>query len=140
MTNPGAPSAGGGGWYVITFRAKPTDPFTVEVSQKPFPAGQALIDSGPYATQAEAQAAAQKLQSAPIPGTGIPNPFSWVGAVAHWIGDFVLSLTDVHMWISLGWIVLGGLMVLVGLNLWLGISGKVTGAMNSVRSTAAQAV
>ena len=109
------------GWYVITVRKNPQSPFTVQVSRKPFPAG-ALVDSGPYKTQAEADAAAAKLRSAPVPGTpvpGIPNPFSWIGAVSHWVGDFVLSVTDVHMWISVGWILLGAMLVIWGLLLWL---------------------
>ncbi len=121
MTSPA------GGWYVITIRRNPQSPFTVQVSQKPFPPG-ALVDSGPYATQAAAEAAAQKLRTAPVPGTPIPNPFSWVGAVAHWIGDAVLHVTDVNMWISVGWILLGLLLVALGINLWLKIPQKLGAA------------
>jgi hypothetical protein len=116
-----SPASGSGGWYVITYRKTPQDPFTVQVSQKPFPPGQALVDSGPYATQAAAEAAAQKLRTAPVPGTSIPNPFSWVGAVAHWIGDFALHITDAPMWISIGWITLGAILIFSGIMLWLKI-------------------
>jgi hypothetical protein len=37
---------------------------------------------------------------------------------AHWIGDFVTHLTDVHMWISLGWLALGLLLLVAGI-VWL---------------------
>ena len=92
-----AASGGGGGgqWYVITIRQTPQTPFTVEVSQKPFPSGAgitALEDSGPYATKTEAQAAASKLTHEIVPG--IPA----LGSAPDWqklmvqIGEVLLGL------------------------------------------------
>jgi hypothetical protein len=54
----------------------------------------------------------------------IPNPFSWLGVLAHWVGDFVKHVTDLPMWISLGWIALGLLLVSLGINLWLKLPQK----------------
>ncbi len=114
MTSPA------GQWWVISVPTSARGSPKGEVSQKPFPAG-AVVISGPYKTRAEAVAALAKGPAGQtgLPVPSIPNPFSWVGAVAHWIGDAVLHATDVHMWISIGWIVLGLWLVWMGVVLWL---------------------
>jgi hypothetical protein len=100
--------------------------------------GDNQIIYGPYPSQAAAKAAENRagqlaarqtyrgknVSQGPggfnIPGNQAPpNPFSWVGAISHWIGDFVLHLTDVHMWISIGWITLGAVLIFAGIMLWL---------------------
>jgi hypothetical protein len=80
--------------------------------------------AGPFTTQAQAQNWINSQNVPPPPDIGppsfsIPNPFSWLGAVSHWVGDFVLSITDSHMWISIGWIVLGAFLAFWGIMLWL---------------------
>lgn len=67
----------------------------------------------------------------PIPGgqpIEIPNPFGGVGGavgaasgvteVGHFLGVLVSNLTDVHLWISMGWLWLGFTLILIGLLLW----------------------
>lgn len=101
---PGGTGRGGGPLYsVVESPTRPTPP-----------AGGAIVAAGPFPTAQAAQSWIN-AQSVPAPPDfGIPNPFSWVGAVAHWIGDAVLSITDVHMWISLGWLLLGTLLIVWG--------------------------
>jgi hypothetical protein len=72
---------------------------------------------GPYATQAEAEAAAKKdvgpgpgnISSTPpgAPQLGNLNPAAAIFAVGHWLGDIVTHLTDIYMWRSMGWLLLG---------------------------------
>jgi hypothetical protein len=84
------------------------------------------VDSGPYATKAEADAALSNATASganPVSGiaanVSIPNPFSWVGAIAHWVGDLVGHLTDAAMWKSIGWMTLGIVLVIMGILLWV---------------------
>lgn len=51
-------------------------------------------------------------------GGGITNPLSGITETGHWLGVLVTNLTDVHMWISLGWLQLGVLLILIGAFLW----------------------
>lgn len=39
--------------------------------------------------------------------------------LGHWIGDFIAHITDLYMWISLGWISLGLVLLVVGILMWL---------------------
>ena len=81
------------------------------------------VGGGPYNTQAEAQAAVATIQkSNPAPGalqqiTGInPNVFS---SVQNALTGFYDKLTDGKMWRSLGWIILGVLLMFIGISLYL---------------------
>jgi len=80
---------------------------------------------GPFATRAQAVTEMNKQrQHQGVPGGGppLPNPLgflAWIQDVGHWIGVFVASITDIHMWISIGWLLLGGFLLLVGLWLWV---------------------
>lgn len=49
----------------------------------------------------------------------VSNPLAWLGAIAHWIGEAVAHILDVHMWRSIGWIVLGVVLMVAGIILWL---------------------
>ena len=49
----------------------------------------------------------------------VSNPLAWLGAIAHWIGEAVAHILDVHMWRSIGWIVLGVVLMVAGILLWL---------------------
>lgn len=94
--------------------------------------------AGPFDTRAEAQKwiDAQSLH-APDIDISLPNPFSWVGAISHWIGDAVLHLTDVSMWISIGWILLGAVLMFWGILLWLKIPQRAAGAAAKAAAAAA---
>ncbi len=115
----GGTSGGGssaGGWYVITVRKTPQTPFTVQVSQQPFPSGPgvtALQDSGPYATQAQAQAAASTLTHEIVPG--IPA----AGSTPDWQ----------TLLVRIGEVLLG--IVLIGIGL-----ARITGAQNTISAIA----
>lgn len=76
------------------------------------------------------------IQAPGVPTTG---PFSWVGAVAHWLGKFVLDLTDVHMWISLGWIVLGILLIIGGAYILIVLNGPAAKIGKAVTSATGKA-
>lgn len=70
-----------------------------------------------------------------IPG-GTAGPFSWVGVLSHWAGQFVLHLTDAHMWISLGWMVLGIALMIFGVYLLIRLSETYKQAESAIVSTA----
>lgn len=97
-----ATSSGGGTWYVISVPTSARGSAKVEVSQKPFPVGSTEV-SGPYATKAEAQAAAKKTGTG-IPLPHIPNPLSGVEAIFQ-----------ANIWIRVAEVVLGLVLVAVGL-------------------------
>jgi hypothetical protein len=91
---------------------------------------------GPYDTQAKAQAAVGSSTGSTGTGPGIANPnsqanqppanpFAGLLEIAHWIGDLVTALTDARMWISLGWLLLG--LILVAIAVW--ILGKNEGVL-----------
>jgi hypothetical protein len=90
---------------------------------------------GPYPTKAAAQAKMSALdkQHSAKTNTNIPvisqaaALASGVAEIGHWSGDLITHLTDVYMWISLGWIALGLLLLVLGL-MWL---LKKTGIMPS---------
>lgn len=107
--------------------------------------------NGPYATRAEAEAAGQKLSQpfGPQPPTGlpggIPNPFGflaalgWIQEIGHWVGLAVSAVTDIHMWISLGWLTLGFWMLVIGILLWLKIPQRAARAAKDAAAAAAVA-
>ena len=49
----------------------------------------------------------------------LSNPIAWLGAIAHWIGEAVAHILDVHMWRSIGWITLGIVLLVLGIFLWI---------------------
>lgn len=53
-------------------------------------------------------------------GGGVADATSgWLKDIGHWIGEAVAHLLDVHMWRSIGWIVLGAVLLIIGILLWL---------------------
>jgi hypothetical protein len=44
---------------------------------------------------------------------------NWLQAIAHWIGEAVAHILDIHMWRSIGWITLGIVLLVLGIFLWL---------------------
>jgi hypothetical protein len=43
----------------------------------------------------------------------------WTQGIAHWLGEAVAHILDIHMWRSIGWITLGLVLMVLGLLLWL---------------------
>jgi hypothetical protein len=90
---------------------------------------------GPFATKADAQAwvtgpgaqyfGAGKTNVAPpsdLPVTagtpGLSNPLAalgWLQDIGHWFGVAVTALTDKSTWISVGWLLLGLVLVIIAL-------------------------
>jgi hypothetical protein len=135
--------AASGTWYVIN-GAPPTGPGGIgsgildyTVAQKPFPAGATEV-SGPYRTRAEAEAglARDKARAQSFKGPDIPNPLSGIGAVGHWIGLAVKHLTDGAMWRSIGWLLLGMILVIAGVYLWFRTSNAYKSLESSVTGIA----
>jgi uncharacterized membrane protein YccF (DUF307 family) len=101
---------------------------------------------GPYATQAQANAAIAAIQKAnPAPGEvqqvtagGQSGAAAGGGvnfsSIQNALTSFYDKLTDGKMWRSLGWLLLGVLMILAGLALWLGPSAL---KMNPISRVAA---
>lgn len=92
----------------------------VESPTRPPDTSQGHTVAGPFATKAEADAwIAQRTAGPPLPS--IPNPLSflgWLQDIGHWTGILVASLTDIHMWISLGWLGLGLILLVIGFMMW----------------------
>jgi hypothetical protein len=113
---------GKGGWYVITWRPDPTTPFSVLVSQRPFPKGLALIDKGPFATQAAAQAWANTFKNSIVPGaTNVQNPLTGIQS----IGDFFGRLAEPATWVRVGEVVIGALALAIGMYMMVKDTGPV---------------
>lgn len=126
---PGIPVLGDAWWVVLTTSTNPTGQpgsgfIVVHGTQSEVYAkyGGPSDVKGPYSTQADAEAAAKKdvgtgpgsiSQTAPgqPEGLGSLNPAAAIFAVGHWLGDAVTHLTDIYMWRSLGWLLLGILFI-----------------------------
>jgi hypothetical protein len=131
----------GSGWYIIEYpvagrqQVDYTDAPNEQTAAE-FTAGTTVL-GGPYATQAAAEAAfnssaqgiaynaspqspagsgASGSSSTPSTTNQQPsNPLSWLEEIGHWMGVFVAALTDKYMWISLGWLALGLILVVVAI-------------------------
>lgn len=110
---------------------------------------------GPFGSQADAQSA--QVQN-PGPGSGIipgiiggatgnlgsgvglslPNPLSGLEAIAKIFGDFSRAVTDGKMWRSLGWLLLGILLMLAGVLLWIGPSAARRSPLGVLRDVGRQ--
>ncbi len=79
------------------------------------------ITGGPYNTEKEATSAIPAIQKAkPAPGAlaqAVPQ-LKGLEGIAHIIGDFFSGITDGKMWRSLGWLLLGILILFAGTALW----------------------
>ena len=126
-------------WYVIwtdnpaVSQRLQVQSYEIVQTQKPPSAGSTFEGltvtsvQGPYKTKAEAQSAIGATSTSGVgegAGSGVasanvPNPFSWLGVIGHWIGDLVEHLTDAAMWKSIGWLALGILLIITGILLWV---------------------
>lgn len=124
-------SNGGNGWYAIEVAELRTGRRTIYYTYAPnaqtaaeFTPG-ATVLGGPYTTEAQAEAAfpgGSAGSTAPPPGVGPPtvsqqpaNPLAGLLELGHWLGQLVNDLTDYHMWISIGWLLLGLLLIVYAL-------------------------
>lgn len=120
-------------WWVIVFTSEGGAPsyeyFQGTQAQAQARASQAAEVSsqqnlfGPYDTKADAQQAVQgkgaNPVTAPTPGGGpvLPNPFT---DVAHALSAFYDVLTNGKMWRSLGWLLLGVILMFSGIFMLIG--------------------
>lgn len=93
------------------------------------------VDAGPFQTKAEATSyidqhftghggtgsggSGPPQSEAGIPT--LPNPLGFLGflgEIGHWLGILVTALTDIHTYISLGWLLLGLLFLVAGIIWW----------------------
>jgi len=103
--------------------------------------------AGPFPTEAAARQEILKLENQTTfpPAPSIPNPFGflaalgWIQEIGHWFGLAVAAVTDVHMWISLGWLALGFWMLVIGILLWLKVPQRAAAAAKDVGEAAAGA-
>lgn len=108
----------------------------IQSATRPKDSTQAHVAAGPFPTKAAAEAWVSAQTSPSLPG--LPNPLSFlslIGNVGHWIGVFVAAVTDVHLYISLGWLLLGLVLLTMGLILWL----RTTDAYKGLSATAKEA-
>lgn len=94
--------------------------------------------AGPFTTQAEAQqwmSSATAAGSNPVSAIGLPNPLSALTEIGHWIGALVTALTDFAMWRSLGWLVLGLILIWIGVLLWLRIPQRAAGIATNIAAS-----
>lgn len=92
----------------------------VQSATRPKNTAVSSVAAGPFPTKAAAQAWIDAQQSPGLPA--LPNPLSFlstIGNIGHWAGIAVAAVTDIHFWISLGWIWLGFMLLVVGIVLWI---------------------
>jgi len=115
-------------WWVINVPVGHATPYTVIQA----PAKPELYAAGPFPTQAKAQEwITSKEQKFPQ----LPNPLSGIGAVGHWVGLAVEHLADGAMWRSLGWLLLGMILVIAGVYLWFRTSASYEQLQSAVLGT-----
>jgi hypothetical protein len=73
---------------------------------------------GPFRTQARAEQWIIAHNAAPPPLPHLSNPLGFLGEIGHFLGTFVTAVTDIHTWISLGWMALGVVLLILGLIWW----------------------
>jgi uncharacterized membrane protein YccF (DUF307 family) len=79
------------------------------------------ILGGPYATQAAADAAIPAIQAAaPAPGAGQQVTGVNFGSVQDALTAFYRTVTDGKLWRSLGWLLLGVVLLFTGIGLLIG--------------------
>lgn len=135
----------GGGYYVINTGTSSKPRIVIDFAdsnsaiEHRYP-GKAIM--GPWPSMQYAQAAAQyladlyhvgvniakgaKAEANIVQGSGnavgqtlTSGPFAGLGGVIQAIDTFFHALTDPYMWRSLAWLVLGGLLLVLGIGLWL---------------------
>jgi hypothetical protein len=141
VNNPAKAAAGSSQWWiVVTPNTQGAQYKIIQGSAASVQGQYGQYAQGPFATRADAQAAAggglSPGQVAGAAGAGltqgltptmVPTSISAglsIFDAAHWIGVLVTNLTNVAMWRSLGWLALGVMLMTVGLMLWLKLPQK----------------
>lgn len=129
-------------WWVIEANIGASSP-TYQVVQGPPPGpnpaftvtanGTSVKVTGPFASQAAAQATIPKgaamgpggptAPGAAAPNTSVPGTsglFSAFSSIANALTAFYDEITNGKMWRSLGWLVLGIVLMFIGVLLWIG--------------------
>ena len=79
---------------------------------------------GPYKTEAAALAHKGVTGGAPAAANeSIGQQAAKAAATGSWSGaliGFLVAMTDWHLWASLGWLVLGLALILIGIRMWTG--------------------
>jgi hypothetical protein len=136
VNNPAKAAAGSNQWWIVVTPNTQGNQYKIIQGSAASVQGQyGQYAQGPFATRADAQAAAggalspgqvasaagagltQGLTPTMVP-TGISAGLS-IFDVGHWLGVLVTNLTNIAMWRSLGWLALGALLLILGLALWL---------------------
>jgi hypothetical protein len=143
MTN-GATAAGQ--WWVIqrATGARGGPPQYIAQQATSPPPGEV---AGPFKTESEARQWILNAQSqTTFPAApSIPNPFGflaalgWIQEIGHWAGIVVAAVTDIHTYISVGWLALGFWMLVIGILLWLKIPQRAAGAAREAGEAAGAA-
>lgn len=143
MTTPSGPPGQGQWWVMAANSPRPgSPPFqAVQSPTRPKDTAIAHVAAGPFATQAAAQAWITQQDPTGIPIPSIPNPFGflaalgWIQEIGHWAGILVSAITDLHTYISLGWLMLGFILLIIGILMWL----RTTDVYKNLSSTATTA-
>lgn len=114
-------------WWVIatsTLNGKPYQAATFQGTKAAASgAGAGGIISGPYSTQAAAAAALSSWQQKAAAAGGAPatavGPVGAFSSVQNALSGFYDVITNGKMWRSLGWVILGILLMISGLGLLL---------------------
>lgn len=149
MTSPlDAAASGTGQWWVLAadVPARGQPPFkAIQSATRPKDTAVSHVAAGPFASQVDAQAWINNQLNG-LPGLpSIPNPFAflaalgWIQEIGHWLGIVVAAATDLHTYISLGWLALGFWLLLIGILLWLRVPQRVASAAKDAGAAAAGA-
>lgn len=119
------PPAAAGTWWVMEasvvghgapqYRA-------VQSATRPHDTAVSHVAAGPFSTEADAQAWIKGQEGGGLSFPAPPNPLAflgWLQEAGHYAGLLIAALTDVHLYISLGWLVLGFWLAVAGVVLWL---------------------
>lgn len=144
MTTPPGdqfPVIGDAWWIILTASATAGSGYSIvqgtqaEIDKK---YGGPPVVRGPFSSKADAQKAAAGAvgsgsKSISTQGPVVTqNPLDALGEIAHWAGVIVTALSDAHMWISLGWLVLGLVLIVMGILLWLKVPQRAAGIGTTV--------
>ena len=128
MTTPAPPPATnstqvGGTWWVMDIigpKGGSNNYAIVQSANRPNPGPGQQVAAGPFQTKAQAQAWITQQGTGAFPTP--PNPLAflgWLQEAGHYVGLLVSALLDVHLYISLGWLLLGFSLLLGGIILWI---------------------
>lgn len=106
-------------WWAVNRQINATPPRTVWVTQQSAtkPSGGSILTvSGPYKTEEEAQ---QFIDNNSGPHLNLPNPLHGVEEIGAVVQAGFNAVTDGKMWRSVGWIILGIVMLIIGIRIWM---------------------